>query len=38
VVAHELATGDAEVCVLLRERMFNGVCHRILHDQTAELA
>jgi amino acid transporter len=35
-VAHELATGDAEVCVLLPERMYNGVWHRILHDQTAE--
>jgi hypothetical protein len=35
-VAHELAPGDAEVCVLLPERMYNGVWHRILHDQTAE--
>ena len=35
-VAHELGSGDAEVCVLLPERMFNGVWHRILHDQTAE--
>jgi amino acid transporter len=36
LVAHELVDGDAEVCVLLPERMFNGVWHRILHDQTAE--
>jgi amino acid transporter len=35
-VAHELSHGDAEVCVLLPERMFNGAWHRILHDQTAE--
>jgi amino acid transporter len=35
-VAMELAPGDAEVCVLLPERMYNGVWHRILHDQTAE--
>jgi amino acid transporter len=35
-VARELGTGDAEVCVLLPERMYNGVWHRILHDQTAE--
>jgi amino acid transporter len=36
VVAHELSNEDAEVCVLLPERMYNGVWHRILHDQTAE--
>lgn len=36
VVAHELSSGDAEVCVLLPERKFNGAWHRILHDQTAE--
>ena len=35
-VAHELASGDSEVCVLLPERKFNGAWHRILHDQTAE--
>jgi amino acid transporter len=35
-VAQELSAGDAEVCVLLPERMYNGVWHRILHDQTAE--
>jgi amino acid transporter len=34
-VAHELSAGDAEVCVLLPERMFEGGLHRILHDQTA---
>ncbi len=35
-VAHELSSGDSEVCVLLPERKFNGAWHRILHDQTAE--
>ncbi len=35
-VARELSAGDSEVCVLLPERMFNGVWHRLLHDQTAE--
>jgi amino acid transporter len=35
-VAHELSSGDSEVCVLLPDRMFNGVSHRILHDQTAD--
>src|SRR5262249_44143506 len=35
-VAHELGSGDAEVCVLLPERKYYGVWHRILHDQTAE--
>ena len=35
-VAHELGSGDSEVCVLLPERKFNGAWHRILHDQTAE--
>jgi amino acid transporter len=35
-VAQELSSGDSEVCVLLPERMYNGVWHRILHDQTAE--
>ena len=29
-VAHELSAGDAEVCVLLPERMFEGGLHRIL--------
>ena len=35
-VAQELTTNDSEVCVILPERMYNGVWHRILHDQTAE--
>lgn len=35
-VAHELTSGDSEVCVLLPERKFNGAWHRILHDGTAE--
>ncbi len=35
-VAHELSSGESEVCVLLPERKFNGAWHRILHDQTAE--
>jgi hypothetical protein len=35
-VAHELSSGESEVCVLLPERKFNGTWHRILHDQTAE--
>ncbi len=35
-VAHELSSGDSEVCVLLPERKFNGAWHRVLHDQTAE--
>jgi len=33
-VAHELSSGDSEVCVLLPERMFNGAWQRILHDGT----
>jgi amino acid transporter len=36
VVARELSAGDAEVCVLLPERMYNGMWHRLLHDQSAE--
>jgi amino acid transporter len=36
VVAHELTSGESEVCVLLPERKFNGAWHKILHDQTAE--
>jgi hypothetical protein len=35
-VAHELSSGDAEVCVLLPERKFSGAWNRILHDGTAE--
>ena len=33
-VAHELSSGDSEVCVLLPERMFQGGWQRILHDGT----
>jgi hypothetical protein len=35
-VAHELSSGEAEVCVLLPERKFSGAWTRILHDGTAE--
>jgi amino acid transporter len=35
-VAYELSSEDAEVCVLLPERKFNGAWHRVLHDGTAE--
>ncbi len=35
-VAVELHSGDSEVCVLLPDRMYNGVWHRILHDSTAD--
>jgi hypothetical protein len=35
-VAHELSSGEAEVCVLLPERKFNGAWKGILHDGTAE--
>jgi hypothetical protein len=35
-VAHELTSGEAEVCVLLPERKFSGAWNRILHDGTAE--
>jgi amino acid transporter len=35
-VAHELADGDTEVSVLLPDRKFRGIWHRILHDRTAE--
>jgi amino acid transporter len=34
-VAHELTSGDSEVCVLLPERKYDGGWQRILHDQTA---
>jgi hypothetical protein len=34
-VAHELSSGDSEVCVLLPERKFGGGWQRVLHDQTA---
>ncbi|HET7488315.1 MAG TPA: amino acid permease [Acidimicrobiales bacterium] len=36
VVARDLAPGDTEVSVLLPERKYNGVWHRILHDRTAD--
>jgi amino acid transporter len=35
-VAHELADGDTEVSVLLPDRKYRGLWHRILHDRTAE--
>jgi hypothetical protein len=35
-VARDLAAGDVEVSVLLPERKYRGVWHRILHDQTAD--
>ena len=35
-VAHELADGDTEVSVLLPDRKYKGIWHRILHDRTAE--
>ena len=35
-VARELGDGDTEVTVLLPDRKFHGLWHRILHDRTAE--
>jgi hypothetical protein len=35
-VALELADGETEVTVLLPDRKFNGLWHRILHDRTAD--
>ena len=35
-VARELADGGTEVSVLLPDRRFRGLWHRILHDRTAE--
>jgi amino acid transporter len=35
-VAMELADGQTEVSVLLPDRKFNGLWHRILHDRTAD--
>jgi amino acid transporter len=35
-VAMELADGSTEVSVLLPDRKFNGLWHRILHDRTAD--
>lgn len=35
-VARELADGETEVSVLLPDRLYRGVWHRLLHDRTAE--
>ena len=35
LVARELADGDTEVSVLLPDRKYGGLWHRVLHDQTA---
>lgn len=35
-VAHELSDGDTEVSVLLPDRKYNGLWHRVLHDRTAD--
>jgi amino acid transporter len=35
-VAYELSDGETEVSVLLPDRKYNGLWHRILHDRTAE--
>jgi amino acid transporter len=35
-VARELSDGETEVSVLLPDRKFRGVWHRILHDRTSE--
>lgn len=35
-IAHELADGETEVSVLLPDRKYRGVWHRILHDRTAD--
>jgi amino acid transporter len=35
-VARELADGETEVSVLLPDRMYNGLWHRLLHDRTSE--
>ncbi len=35
-VARELADGDTEVSVLLPERKYKGIWHRVLHDKTAD--
>jgi amino acid transporter len=35
-VARELADGETEVSVLLPDRKYRGLWHRILHDRTAE--
>ncbi|HET6954209.1 MAG TPA: amino acid permease [Acidimicrobiales bacterium] len=36
LVAHELSDGETEVSVLLPDRKYNGLWHRILHDRTAD--
>jgi amino acid transporter len=35
-VARELANGETEVSVLLPDRKYKGVWHRVLHDKTAD--
>ena len=35
-MAHELSDGETEVSVLLPDRKYNGLWHRILHDRTAD--
>jgi hypothetical protein len=35
-VAHELSVGETEVSVLLPDRKYRGIWHRILHDRTAD--
>ena len=35
-VARELADGETEVSVLLPERKYKGIWHRVLHDKTAD--
>jgi amino acid transporter len=36
LVAHELSVDETEVSVLLPDRKYNGLWHRILHDRTAD--
>ncbi len=36
LVARELADGETEVSVLLPDRKYKGLWHRVLHDKTAE--
>jgi amino acid transporter len=35
-VAREIADGETEVSVLLPDRVYRGIWHRLLHDRTAE--
>jgi hypothetical protein len=35
-VAREIADGETEVSVLLPDRLYGGIWHRLLHDRTAE--